>query len=759
MSGSLHTMDGEDGHHSGGHRTLGNGHNQESALQLFVNAKKKINDIFRNIGQYVLEADEFVTGVSSSVDCSEIVTEENAKVVQGFKEKIIGITEVLARDHMKVVFFGRTSNGKSTVINAMLRDKILPSGIGHTTNCFIQVEGSDSSEGFLLTEDTDKPKSITDIKQLASALSSVKLQENSLIRIIWPKAKCRLLREDVVLVDSPGIDVTPDLDLWIDKFCLDADVFVLVSNAESTLMQTEKNFFHKVSAKLSKPNIFILQNRWDVSEMEEEIDQVRQQHLDRNTHFLADELNVVDKKAAKDRIYFVSAREALASRLNNDKGTPTPDRVLLPGFQSRLFEFANFEKEFETCISQSAVSTKFEQHTKRAHAINSELRSVMEETYRNSLSLQEEKLQIRKERLEKLSMLDKQLNSLNKDVKSKIELMVQDVEKKVSSALNDEIRRLSYLVEEYERPFHPDASLLNVYKKELHLFLEQRLCGNLTGRCSSPIIRNLDHMQFILAERLASILPEDDKQQVLNLMPKRDFEIAYRLDCRNLCAGFREDIQFRFSLSPTALLQRIMGSKSRLNLRLLGETNTGHRENSSTPQGDASSGIANLESDNEVLMTLLTTITSFTTKSSLGAVVMAGLVAKAAGWKVIIAVGTIYGGVYCYERLTWTTKAREKVFKQQYVDYASSKLKLIVDLTSSNCSHQVQQELTSTFARLCHQADVSKKQLEDEIKEVDKGLHSLRDITSRAKSLRNKADFFDSELREFVAKFLQNAGL
>ena len=77
-----------------------------------------------------------------------------------------------------------------------------------------------------------------DIKQLASALSSAKLQENSLIRILWPKDKCRLLREDVVLVDSPGIDVSTELDLWIDKFCLDADVFVLVANAESTLMQT-----------------------------------------------------------------------------------------------------------------------------------------------------------------------------------------------------------------------------------------------------------------------------------------------------------------------------------------------------------------------------------------------------------------------------------------------------------------------------------------------------------------------------------------
>ena len=37
---------------------------------------------------------------------------------------------------------------------------------------------------------------------------------------------------------SPGIDVTTELDSWIDKYCLDADVFVLVANSESTLMQT-----------------------------------------------------------------------------------------------------------------------------------------------------------------------------------------------------------------------------------------------------------------------------------------------------------------------------------------------------------------------------------------------------------------------------------------------------------------------------------------------------------------------------------------
>lgn len=69
---------------------------------------------------------------------------------------------------------------------------------------------------------------------------------------------------------SPGVDLSPEFDSWIDKHCLDADVFVLVCNAEATLTQAEKSFFHRVSSKLSKPNIFILNNRWDASAAEGE---------------------------------------------------------------------------------------------------------------------------------------------------------------------------------------------------------------------------------------------------------------------------------------------------------------------------------------------------------------------------------------------------------------------------------------------------------------------------------------------------------
>ena len=69
-----------------------------------------------------------------------------------------------------------------------------------------------------------------------------------------------------------------------------------------------------------------------------------------------------------------------------------------------------------------------------------------------------------------------------------------------------------------------------------------------------------------ISERLSDILPAEAKQEMMKMLPKRDFEIAYRLDCRNLCAGFREDIEFHFSLSPTALMQKLLGAKGQVNL-------------------------------------------------------------------------------------------------------------------------------------------------------------------------------------------------
>lgn len=64
---------------------------------------------------------------------------------------------------------------------------------------------------------------------------------------------------------------------------------------------------------------------------------------------------------------------------------------------------------------------------------------------------------------------------------------------------------------------------------------------------------------------------------------------------------------------------------------------------------------------------------------------------KTVGWKLVSVSLSMYGALYLYERLTWTNRAKERAFKQQFVNYATEKLQMIVSFTSANCSHQVQQ--------------------------------------------------------------------
>ncbi|KRT81583.1 hypothetical protein AMK59_6130 [Oryctes borbonicus] len=139
----------------------------------------------------------------------------------------------------------------------------------------------------------------------------------------------------------------------------------------------------------------------------------------------------------------------------------------------------------------------------------------------------------------------------------------------------------------------------------------------------------------------------------------------------------------------------------------------------------------------------------------MGGLLVAGFLMKTVGWRVIVVTGAIYSCLYLYERLTWTNKAKEKTFKKQYVSHATRKLKMIVDLTSANCSHQVQQELSGTFARLCHLVDEATGEMDKTLKELEVEVMSLENAASRAKVLRNKANYLTHELELFENAYLK----
>ncbi|XP_039211374.1 mitofusin-1 isoform X2 [Crotalus tigris] len=663
-----------------------------SPLKHFVLAKKTITAIFEELLNFVTEGANFVEETHRNPELECIATMDEFKKIQGYKNKLAVIGEVLARRHMKVAFFGRTSSGKSSVINAMLWDKVLPSGIGHTTNCFLSVEGTDGDKAYLMTEGSDEKKSVKTVNQLAHALHMDKdLEAGCLVHVFWPKTKCALLRDDLVLVDSPGTDVTTELDTWIDKFCLDADVFVLVANSESTLMNTEKQFFHKVNEKLSKPNIFILNNRWDASASEPEyMEDVRKQHMERCLTFLVDELRVVDRSEAQNRIFFVSAKEVLSARKHKAQGMPEGGGAIAEGFQTRFQEFQHFEKIFEECISQSAVKTKFEQHTIRAKQILETVKNIMDSVNVAAAHQRVHSMEEREDHRDRLDFVRNQLNLLTDEVKKKIKDVTEEVANKVSSAMTDETRRLSVLVDEFSSDFHPSPQVLKLYKSELSKHLEEGLGRNLADRCSSEVNNSMHQSQQEIIENLQSLLPSEVQNKLHLLIPCRQFDLSYDLNCNTLCSDFQEDITFRFSLGWAALVSRFLGTQHahRVLLSMAEPALAIPRSLASTPCTSAPSLTPESASQEELMVSLITNLASLTSRTSMTVLILGGLIWRTVGWKVISLSLSMYGVLYFYERFTWTAKAKERAFKQQFVNYATEKLQQIINLTSANCSHQ-----------------------------------------------------------------------
>uniref|UniRef100_A0A8C9VN51 Mitofusin 1 n=1 Tax=Scleropages formosus TaxID=113540 RepID=A0A8C9VN51_SCLFO len=721
-----------------------------SPLRRFVVAKKKISALFDELPAVAtLTAFLSLAETRRSEDLEEIADEDQEAQIQADARKVSVIKEVLSRRQMKVAFFGRTSNGKSMVINAMLWDRVLPTGIGHTTNCFLSVEGTDQERAYLMTEGSEEQKSVKTVNQLAHALHmDHSLDSGSLVRVFWPKSKCALLRDDLVLMDSPGTDVTSELDSWIDRFCLDADVFVLVANSESTLMNTEKQFFHKVNERLSKPNIFILNNRWDASVLEPEyVEDVREQHVERCVNFLVEELKVAEHEQALERIFFVSAKEALNSRMQRAQGMPECGGALAEGFQDRMKEFQSFERTFEECISRSAVKTKFEQHTMRARQITESVKAIMDAINIASAKKKVLLLERRESQMDQLEFVRNQINLLTEDIKKKIKSVAEDVEAKVSRAMMEEIRHLSALVNDFHGDFHPSPQVLLLYKRELLRHVEEAVGKNLAFRCSGAINSSVQKSQKDMTDSLLPLVPPAVRNQLHALLPRRTLELRYDLNCAALCTDFREDIDFHFSLGWTALVNRFLGpasAKKGYNIRYNTLLKSWFY---STPPL--------CSREEEILLSLATGLASLTSRTSMSVVVIGGLVSRAVGWRLIALSLGLYGLLYLYERATWTTKAQERVLRRQLVEYATQRLQMIVSITSANCAHQVQQEMGAILAWLCQKVDLSQEELEGETQRLTARIQRLEAVQSCSRALRNKASYLDTQLEQFSDQYLQ----
>ena len=71
-------------------------------------------------------------------------------------------------------------------------------------------------------------------------------------------------------------------------------------------------------------------------------------------------MGIYSKSEAQDRVFFISAKEMLNTRINRTKGVAENPANYPDGYKARQLEFEDFERKFEECISRSIIVKSFE---------------------------------------------------------------------------------------------------------------------------------------------------------------------------------------------------------------------------------------------------------------------------------------------------------------------------------------------------------------------------------------------------------------
>jgi GTPase SAR1 family protein len=201
-----------------------------------------------------------------------------------------------------LVVLGECKRGKSTLVNALLGANVLPTGVIPLTSITTIISHGEQTQ--ISVRFQDGKSALLGIDQLEKYVTERGNPKNILsvdsVNVYYP---AKLLRDGVRIVDTPGtgsINVHNTETTY--SFLPEADAALFVFSADQPASINELKFLHDAKSLIER--FFFVQNKMDILTDQERSEALR--FLERS---LSDQLGAVSK------IYPVSARRALASKL------------------------------------------------------------------------------------------------------------------------------------------------------------------------------------------------------------------------------------------------------------------------------------------------------------------------------------------------------------------------------------------------------------------------------------------------------------
>ena len=372
---------------------------------------------------------------------------EELKEIEGESSALTKAEKKLDEEQFNLVVIGQFKRGKSTFINALLSDNIVPSSILPLTSIVTIIQYSENKKAKVKFLDNHEEK--VDIGEIEKYVTEKHNPENRLqVKEVYVYHPSEYLKKGVRIIDTPGIGSVfkhnTDVAYNFLPYC-DAAVFLM--SPDPPLGEAEIEFLKSVKVYTEK--FFFVLNKIDIVS-DDELDEV----VEFNKNLLKEYTS-----SEEINIYPISAKLALKAKLNKDRQLLEQSRM--PVIEKALDEF--IAKERMNIIAISVINALL-------RYINNALTS-----YKLQIETQKLSLDNLKEKVEEFSRF---IESVRDDAEE-LEYILDKRIEKIYRELDDEIellkeRELPSLIEKMQEHFK-EKSKEKISTEEFENYMTQKM--------------------------------------------------------------------------------------------------------------------------------------------------------------------------------------------------------------------------------------------------------------------------------------------
>jgi uncharacterized tellurite resistance protein B-like protein/GTPase SAR1 family protein len=279
-------------------------------------------------------------------------------------EEVSEVSKKLQSQRFRLAVVGEFSQGKSTLLNALLGEEIQPVREIPCSGTVTVLKYGDKKRVVCRYKDGREEEIPCEQYQLKATISedaaigclSDELAHSEIEEIVFEHPDLELCSSGVEIIDSPGLNEHPDRTTVTKTLLKDTDAAIFLTNASRSLTQGERDLLLDLKTQLNhgqenKPanNLFVVGNFIDLVRSEKGREQVKQ----RIERFVLGENPVV---TGNSRVHFISAQAAL-------------DAILQGTENEYLKSFENFLQSLEQFLTLDSGGVKIKHSVDKINRI------------------------------------------------------------------------------------------------------------------------------------------------------------------------------------------------------------------------------------------------------------------------------------------------------------------------------------------------------------------------------------------------------